>query len=385
MVFLPGSDLPISLGRNSGPSAQEGAIKYHFFHGQWKALESIFATVEASELSCIAKAMLGVAVKFHSSITDKQAADKFIKEATDDGLDDESLTNLLVFDASITAARAEILLGSEENAEEEYKHAFEAFSAGEPEFFIESRLFNDLVDLGFVTRATEILQSKRSSAESKNVIELKSTDTAKVILIAGMRHSGSTALFNLIRIGGLLSGLSVQSGYTEQVSVDDINVNEHDLIILKTHEKRDDIFELADIVITTRRDLRDTVASGKRREFNMMTKLGVLEYAKYNRTLHEIWSLDSDYEFVYEDFMQNPEQAVTSLFKFLGLDAGLVESVLEKTNNLPTDQYKRTLLSPTHITDKERKLTFKDSLSTDELQVINKQHGKWLQHYGYRD
>lgn len=385
MVTAGASDLPLTLEKNIGVSAQESAIKYHFFHGQWSAIEDIFETVELPELSDMAQAILGIAIKFHLRKIDGKVADGIFQQLIDRGFDQRSLRKLITFDTYITSARAELLLGSEEQAEKNYREAFSAFAGEHLALHVESRLFNDLVDLDCLERATEILQSKRKVLENTNTIKIKSSDSAKVILVAGMRHSGSTALFNLVRIGGLLSGLNIQSGYSEQVNVEEIEADSYDVIILKTHEKRDDIFELADVVLTTRRDLRDTVASGKRREFNMLTKLGVLEYAKYNRTLHDIWSGDSDYEFVYEDFIKKPEQTVESLFSFLGLDLNLVQTTLEKINNLPTDQYKRTLLSPAHITDKDRKLTFKDSLSHDELEVINKQHGKWLQDYGYHD
>lgn len=385
MLLFPSLNTPFLLDKDADASAQEGAIKYHFLHGQWEALEALSNIVEPCKLNSLAQAMLGIARKFHSNNRDDNAADILIHKAIDKGLDEESLNSLVIYDASITSARAFLIIGAEDSAIKEYRQAFKTLFVGDSSLFVEIRMFNDLVDLGCVERASEILQSKKKKLTHVGTREIKSSDSAKVILVAGMRHSGSTALFNLIRIGGLLSGLSVQSGYSEQVSINDIEINNYDLVILKTHERRDDIFDLADLIITTRRDLRDTVASGKRREFNMLTKLGVLEYAKYNRALHDIWSGETDFEFVYEDFMHKAEQTVKSLFEFLGLDVDLVQRTLEKVNNLPTDQYKRTLLSQTHITDKERNLTFKDSLSQDELAVINNQHRKWLQNYGYCD
>ncbi|WPL15274.1 hypothetical protein Thiowin_00159 [Thiorhodovibrio winogradskyi] len=84
---------------------------------------------------------------------------------------------------------------------------------------------------------------------------------ATIIVVAGMRHSGSTALFNVLRLALKESGINFNSGYSENIDLD--NMSKTPVLLIKTHELRDDIKLRADYVFTTVRDLRDTIASAK--------------------------------------------------------------------------------------------------------------------------
>lgn len=206
----------------------------------------------------------------------------------------------------------------------------------------------------------------------------------RTIVVAGMRHSGSTALFNIVRLALNEKGLAYRSFYSEGKDSEALNDPDEDLLLIKTHELRDDVLARADVVVTTRRDLRDTVASAMRRDFPLLKKLnGVVEYAKYNRSLHDIWLPHADYEFVYEDYMADPVIEARRLLIFLGLEDVDISAICKKTASLPTDQYNTTLLSPTHVTDPLRAMSYRDSLSEAHLARINTDHGSWLRRYGY--
>lgn len=205
-----------------------------------------------------------------------------------------------------------------------------------------------------------------------------------VLLVAGMRHSGSTALFNILRLSLEQIGVMLVSGYSERLDLLSIEESEFEQLLVKTHEPRDDILGIADIIITTKRDLRETVASATRRKFNILTQLGsAVEYAKYNRLLHEYWSRKSDYEFSYEAFIQQPEEAISKVLEFLKIDGVDIPAVLHQIQNLPTDNYKETLLSPEHITDPERKLSFSETLTTRDIIEIERNSYVWLTDNGY--
>jgi hypothetical protein len=203
------------------------------------------------------------------------------------------------------------------------------------------------------------------------------------IVVAGMRHSGSTALFNLIRLALQEKGLNYASFYSEGVNKELLDDPDSGPLLIKAHEVRDDVLLRADVIITTRRDLRDTVASAKRRKFPLLQQLGgVVEYAKYNRVLHDVWLPHSDYQFVYESYMASPEKEVRKLLSFLGLDVD-VGPLCAQVANLPDDDYATTLLSNTHITDPYRMMTFEDTLDPAQIIRINTDHAGWLQRYGY--
>lgn len=204
------------------------------------------------------------------------------------------------------------------------------------------------------------------------------------VVIAGMRHSGSTALFNIVRGALDTAQLRFESFYSEGAGKELLDDPGQELLLIKTHEFRDDVASRATVVLNTRRDLRDTVASAKRREFPLLQRVGgVVEYAKYNRALHEMWFPRGDYEFIYEDYITHPERETRRVLEFLGL--GLVDAVQisRDVQNLPTNQYNKLLLSPTHITDPERILSYRDSLTAEEIRGIQVNHGGWLRRHGY--
>ena len=226
---------------------------------------------------------------------------------------------------------------------------------------------------------------RRAAATSRADSALKAADhRPPVIVIAGMRHSGSTALFNLVRLGFIAMGAEPLASYSEIGDFVKNAPHASQPAIIKTHEMRDDVCESASIILTTKRDLRDTVASGVRRDFYLVKRLNSpVEYAKYNRMLHEIWAPLSDYQFNYERYMSNPLDVTSEVFRQLGIDPGLAAQIVRQVRTLPVDQYETTLLSPTHVTDPERKLTYADTLDPDAVQDIERNHKAWLIANGY--
>jgi hypothetical protein len=211
----------------------------------------------------------------------------------------------------------------------------------------------------------------------------KSPQSLKII-IAGMRHSGSTALFNIIRLGLEYMNINFLSGYSEQKFLINSMHPLDKLCLIKTHELRDDIASSGGLIITTRRDLRDTVASAMRRKFPIYERLnGPIEYAKYNRMLHDVWLPFSDYVFNYESFIANPIVSIKKLFNFLNIDQSMAEKVNKDVIELPLDKYDVTLLTPTHITDPDRMHTYLSTLGESEAKTITSQHYTWLFKYGY--
>lgn len=209
----------------------------------------------------------------------------------------------------------------------------------------------------------------------------------KTIVICGMRHAGSTALFNIIRLALEQKNIKYISCYSESEKYkNDFEeiINFDGVKLIKTHEFRDDIMDLADVIFTARRDLRDTVASALRRDFPLLKKVGgEVEYAKYNRALYDLWQPYSNYEFIYENFINNPLKSINNMVDYIDLKEVDCQSVLDSVNNLPTNNYSVTLLSESHITDPTHKLTYKDSLSLGVIDNINKNNFRWLKAHNY--
>jgi hypothetical protein len=205
-----------------------------------------------------------------------------------------------------------------------------------------------------------------------------------LIVVAGMRHSGSTALFNILRLGFARAGARILSGYSEHKQTAEILVRNDALRLIKTHEFRDDIAAAANLVFTARRDLRDSVASAVRRDFPLYRQLRTpVEYAKHNRALHAIWAPHSDFEFVYERFMADPVAVTGDILEAAGLSRIAAADICRDVLQLPTDDYDTTLLTPQHITDPTHKLSFGDTLALHDVKTIEAHHYKWLRRHGY--
>ncbi|MCC5788783.1 MAG: glycosyltransferase [Opitutales bacterium] len=237
------------------------------------------------------------------------------------------------------------------------------------------------------TASTNQIPMPVQNAATKEKMPLRTSirkKSAPVVVIAGMRHSGSTALYNIVRLGFASMGVEALTNYSEKENIAREARKSSLPTIIKIHEMRDDVLDLATVVLTTKRDLRDTVASAVRRKFFLLEKLNTpAEYAKYNRMLHEVWSPYSDYEFTYERYRANPIDVVKKILSLLNFDEKNAEDITHQVENLPLDQYDTTLLTAEHITDPQHKLTFADTLSPADITRIELDHYAWLMRNGY--
>ncbi len=229
----------------------------------------------------------------------------------------------------------------------------------------------------------ERLKKKHRDSRCRVAVE-KNGISIKRIVVAGMRHSGSTALFNIIRLTLLKADIDVISFYSEHKSSLPDEDKSNRVFLIKTHEFRDDIACSNDLIMTTRRDLRNTVASAVRRGFSLVERIGnPVEYAKYNRTLHDVWLPLSDYVFIYENFIKDPIVTIKEVIELVDIKNIDANEIHEELLALPLDQYDITLLSKSHITDPQQKLSFNDTLDLKTIKKINSDHALWLDNYGY--
>ena len=125
------------------------------------------------------------------------------------------------------------------------------------------------------------------------------------ILIAGMPQSGSTALYNIVRLymeyhdifyeNFLFSIFPWTDNHNgpkapirEKQTVNEYyleSFQEHypnRLVILKEHHYNEFLFEWADLIFVCRRDIRDAIASRRRRGKDLISKSRYLEAEKYD-------------------------------------------------------------------------------------------------------
>lgn len=329
----------------------------------------------------------------HLQMGNNTDARQMIRLARDWGVNKKLVKQILIAGVYNSLGRSATLLGLHQCALKHFKSSVAIGSPGSDLHLItDARANHQLADFEFrncsvmhVSARTHLRKQAVSSVlPASRASKFFSSADFPMIVIAGMRHSGSTALFNIVRLSLEKVKADFTSGYSESKDFQKQVLDSKKLRLVKIHEFRDDVAMANGFVITTRRDLRDTVASAKRRAFPMLERIGgEIEYAKYNRLLHDIWVPLSDYVFEYEKFMSDPVSVIKQIILLLGIDHVSAEEIYELVIHLPFDQYNTTLLSPDHITDSERTRTYSDTLGINVVEKINSDHSTWLDRYGY--
>lgn len=207
----------------------------------------------------------------------------------------------------------------------------------------------------------------------------------RLILCAGMKRSGTTWLYNVLRYCYLNAGMSVYADFDDAYQ----SQCAADVHVLKIHEYRKDRRQAADLVFTSIRDLRDAVASQVRRKMipnepqacaNCAERMMLLEY--------QPWQQHSDYEMRYEEMIRDPVGTVQDISNRLGLQFAreAAEGVASDVEKLTRIRLARrdsvTQLWPGHITD-GRAHSFGETITPESIAAIEAVAREWLREKGY--
>lgn len=206
------------------------------------------------------------------------------------------------------------------------------------------------------------------------------------ILVAGIPRSGSLRIFNIVRLGleQLYSRNEINFGYENKFF--DMPSKKHQL--LKIHSCSDNWRDWADIVFTTKRDLRDILASSI--DFGMIDKRFLSE-ERINLFLSDIvekykyWKQYTDLEVIYENYDENKMQILTRIFEICKLKVD-ISQVLEKIDFIANNRADKSLvgeyISKKHISDRNND-TYKNRLDEESLSVVEQYFLDWLKLNGY--
>lgn len=215
----------------------------------------------------------------------------------------------------------------------------------------------------------------------------------KVILVVGMCQSGSTLLFNILRFM-LEKKYQVYSCHYSDYDHD--KACYADYVIIKTHKHHIKLHSMADFIFTTKRDLRDTISSAKKRwpkTFNTTQKL--IDRGHYNIHLLDIWKEYANYIFKYEAYFSNEDKIIREIGKHLNVKDIDTETIVKQTlelyylsdlpkkDNFDNETYCKTLLSKHHNTSNGKIGSYRDVLKEDDIIEIENTHKEWLIHNGY--
>jgi len=203
------------------------------------------------------------------------------------------------------------------------------------------------------------------------------------IICAGCHRSGSTWLFNALRLSLREAQIPFYSCFHNEYD----STRREEYHVIKTHNFLKQ-HKHAYRIFTTTRDLRDIAASAVRRKLIENTPEEVVKYVKrvVNRE-HTPWKKYSHLEIRYEKMYFNKVRTLTSILRKLDLIVD-PKKVHKKVEGLiiPKKQMSQiTQLHPNHITKgtNGRPSSYKNVLSEESINLIEDEFGWWLEKHNY--
>lgn len=206
----------------------------------------------------------------------------------------------------------------------------------------------------------------------------------RLILSAGMQRSGSTWLFNALRLIMLRAGVKdVGSGWVGDYQT----FEHHDTVIVKLHSFDAGAVNAASLVVYSYRDVRDAVASLKR-AFNEEPHVDV---ARALIRQDREWRRHASFVMRYEDLIESPEPIVAALAAHVGVEGVDTGELAAELAGLSYQASRArhgvydldNLLHPGHVTD-GRHGSWGDALSPELVHEIEQSCAGWLSENGYQ-
>ena len=246
-------------------------------------------------------------------------------------------------------------------------------------------LFCEPFDDYFTSYENQRTLSNDEIARTESYFEFKKVTKPihkKLVLISTMPRSGSTWLFNCVREIYKLKNIEFYSEWVEEYNP----ANSAPVHIVKVHEPEFQLTTEADLIISTRRDIRDICTSLIRMGWLKNDELSVVEEAnKLANIVHPFWFSRSDLEIEYSNILDNTHALVNEIALKLGFTISVeeCEKVVQYLNSLssPTKYDKETQLHPAHRNTV--KTDYQAVLSSSTLSKIGESIGLWLEKFNY--
>jgi hypothetical protein len=209
-----------------------------------------------------------------------------------------------------------------------------------------------------------------------------------IYVCAGMPRSGSTWLFNAVRLLLKNAGApDLAGGYVGQSE----ELLTHRTAIIKLHPFNPELAARADVILTTHRDLRDVSASMQRHYQRPYSAVDMNEWVRSQVR----WAQVAAYDLHYENILVDKLTEIKNIAAALKLPLATLEALPYETiaQEIDGQKFKRrfsestaydavNLLHEGHITD-GRHGSWEGILSGPCLAAIEKEFRGWMTLHGY--
>ena len=207
------------------------------------------------------------------------------------------------------------------------------------------------------------------------------------IICAGMIRSGSTWLYNAVRLLTISNGDDVYATWIKKYK----NDNSRSIHIVKAHLFVENLLTNNAIVLTTYRDLRDIVASMINKGWITIEQsnnlLKVQEILDETTTHHRLYKEKSKINLKYEDIIKDKALAIKKIAITLDIKTNNYQSLADQIEGLAYTKQgydQTTLLHNNHRTTKDKIGYYKNILSLDTIRFIEEKYKDWLTQYEYQ-
>nr|CCF78645.1 hypothetical protein RGS1_70351 [Rubrivivax gelatinosus S1] len=207
--------------------------------------------------------------------------------------------------------------------------------------------------------------------------------TERLYLAAGMPRSGSTWLYNALRLALASRHPDLVAGWIGDAG----RLPASSTRLLKLHEFDPELARRASFTVWSYRDPRDALASLERKFGKPPTLRQVDDMLRWD----EHWTRQADYVMRYEDFVADKRGQLARLLERLGLgEAGLAARIEHELEHASYDSqgprnahyHEVTLMHRGHVTD-GRVGSWRGQLDRDLERAIVERHRPWLLARGY--
>ena len=212
----------------------------------------------------------------------------------------------------------------------------------------------------------------------------------RLILAAGMPRSGSTWLFNAVRLIVEADGGAAFACWVGDLGSSAPGVC--DDLIIKIHNADPKLARRANFVFSSHRDLRDIGASIREMGWAKSDN-GVMRQVAKVRRAHAFWSAEADLDVAYAAILRRPLKILRRLADILRIpaDDAALKRINAELKGLSADSRRMTaqhdavtLMHQGHRKD-GRAGSWRERMSEELAGRIVAEHGDWLGAHGYLD
>jgi len=215
------------------------------------------------------------------------------------------------------------------------------------------------------------------------------------IVCCGIYRTGSTWLYNIVRVGLKAVGMNPIGYFYPDMYLDlENNISKYDISVVKTHNYYAKLVD-ADMVLCSRRNLFDTIASAIRKGIINQNEKDIKKFMETMVIpLYESWAPLSHFIMDYEEMIQDKQAMAMRVFDLIGIKVHNAKEIVEEIEGYAVPGEKRycgktpfgydsiTMLNGNHFTD-GRPDSYLKTLEKRFIDIINDKYGKWAKENGF--